>query len=162
MRTRRAVFRRAPKRGAMMKKMTWMTSGRSVCRHLLLLSAIAASAAYADTLRWTGGSATTSNFSDPDNWVSMGSHTIPERGDTLVFSGETRTTPYNDLDPDAVPIAGITFANDNSSGKTASFTITGEAAEQVREVDGTGLIRIIAVVFSAADIVEIDTAKETA
>lgn len=104
-----------------------MKTSTSTVFGIAALAAVAALtfAARGDTLTWTGGSATSDNFSDAANWSSSGSHTIPETGDAIVFAGETRTTPNNDLDPDTVSFAGITFSNDNTSGKTASFTITG-------------------------------------
>ena len=75
----------------------------------------------AETLVWTGAGST-DNFSDAANWEPAQQ---PASGDSLTFQGETRTSPVNDLDPDTVTFATILFANDGSTGKTASFTLSG-------------------------------------
>ncbi len=82
-------------------------------------------AARGDTLTWTGGSATSDNFSDAANWSSSGSHTTPQTGDTIVFMGETRTSPVNDLDPDLFTFKNLILSNDNTSGHAAAFTFSG-------------------------------------
>ena len=62
---------------------------------VLLLPRVAAAA----TCTWTGGSATTSNWSDPLNWdVCGGAHPLPIDGDTLVFPGAAaRLANSNDI-----------------------------------------------------------------
>jgi autotransporter-associated beta strand protein len=77
---------------------------------------------FGETLRWTGASSSSNNFSDQANWSPS---QVPANDDHLIFSGETRTNPYNDLDPEAVSFASITFENDGSEGKRAEFTISG-------------------------------------
>ncbi|MBO7687088.1 MAG: hypothetical protein J6V72_11925, partial [Kiritimatiellae bacterium] len=67
-------------------------------RLAVVLMAVALSVALpAGTLTWTGGSASSDNFSDSANWSPA---QAPASGDTLVFRGETRTSPVNDLDPE--------------------------------------------------------------
>jgi autotransporter-associated beta strand protein len=104
-------------------------------KRLLLLSAISLACAIAGgtTLTWTGGSQTSDNFSDADNWSPS---QAPASGDTLVFRGETRTTPYNDLDPDSYTFAKIVFTNDNSAGLSAPFTLTGNKLKLVGSITG--------------------------
>lgn len=75
----------------------------------------------AETLVWTGGG-DNDNFSNPNNWNPV---QAPASGDSLTFQGETRTTPYNDLDPASYTFADITFNNNNSAGMAAAFTLTG-------------------------------------
>lgn len=75
----------------------------------------------AETLVWTGGG-DNDYFSNPNNWNPV---QAPASGDSLTFQGETRTTPYNDLDPASYTFNTITFANDYSSGKTKAFTLSG-------------------------------------
>ena len=79
-------------------------------------------AARGDTLTWTGGSATSDNFSDAANWSPAQS---PASGDSLVFMGETRTSPVNDLDPDLFTFKNLILSNDNTSGHAAAFTFSG-------------------------------------
>ena len=90
-------------------------------------------AAHGGTLTWTGGSTTSDNFSDAANWSPS---QAPASGDTLVFRGETRTTPYNDLDPDSYTFAKIVFTNDNSAGLSAPFTLTGNKLKLVGSITG--------------------------
>ncbi len=98
--------------------------GGTMMRRLTVVSvAVALSAAVpAGTLTWTGGSATSDNFSDSANWSPA---QAPASGDTLVFRGETRTSPVNDLDPELFTFKELILSNDNSSGCSASFTFSG-------------------------------------
>ena len=98
--------------------------GGTMMRRLTVVSvAVALSVAVpAGTLTWTGGSATSDNFSDSANWSPA---QAPASGDTLVFRGETRTSPVNDLDPELFTFKELILSNDNSSGCSASFTFSG-------------------------------------
>jgi autotransporter-associated beta strand protein len=69
----------------------------------------------AKTTRWTGGHASSDNWSEADNWDNG----VPAVGDTLEFAGTTRLTPNNDIAADT-SFAAITFI----SGAGA-FTIGG-------------------------------------
>lgn len=74
----------------------------------------------AASLTWDGGGAD-DNWSTLENWSDGVSDPAlaPVTGDTLVFSGNTRTTPNNDL-------IGLTLAN-VSGGATAAFTFDATA-----------------------------------
>ncbi|HEU5396013.1 MAG TPA: autotransporter-associated beta strand repeat-containing protein, partial [Verrucomicrobiae bacterium] len=49
---------------------------------------------------WSGGSGTSSNWSDPANWNPANSTNVPPlAGDLLVFSGSSRPAPNNDYAP---------------------------------------------------------------
>lgn len=88
--------------------------------------------AQAATLVWTGGGAD-DNFSTPENWDPV---QAPAPGDSLTFAGETRTAPYNDLDPEKFIFASITFTNDGSAGKNAAFTLSGNTLKLSGSIKG--------------------------
>ena len=101
---------------------------------LALIASAGVFAAYGDTLTWNGGSTTSDNFSDAANWSPS---QTPATGDTLVFAGETRTSPVNDMDPELVSFATINFANDNSSGHAAAFTLSGNKLKLTKTITCT-------------------------
>ncbi len=96
-----------------------------------LLASAVVFTAHGDTLTWTGSSTTSDNFSDAANWSPS---QTPATGDTLVFAGETRTSPVNDMDPELVSFATINFANDNSSGHAAAFTLSGNKLKLTKTI----------------------------
>ena len=89
-----------------------------VCLSLLLLNA----AAQAAPFTWDGG-AGDNNWQSATNWSG---NVAPAADGTasLVFSGETRTSAYNDFGSNTV-FAGLAFANNRSPGMTAAFTLSG-------------------------------------
>lgn len=89
---------------------------------LFLSLGLLAAVAVADTFTWDGGGAD-SNWQTDANWNPDGK---PASDGTalLAFSGNTRNAATNTFDADTV-FAGINFLNDNSSGKTAGFTLSG-------------------------------------
>lgn len=84
--------------------------------------------AQAATLVWTGGGAD-DNFSTPENWDPV---QAPATGDSLTFAGETRTTPYNDLDPESYVFKDISFANTSGS----AFTLSGNKLRVSSSIKG--------------------------
>ena len=89
---------------------------------LLLALAFVAVAAHAAVFTWNGGG-TDNNWQTGANWTN----TIPPATDgsaSLNFSGAARTMTTNNITADTV-FTGISFANDNSSGKTNAFTLSG-------------------------------------
>ena len=104
-------------------KLSSFGGGVMKCRLALVsLVAVFSAAVPADTLTWTGGSTTSDNFSDSANWSPV---QTPASGDTLVFMGETRTSPVNDIDPEFFTFKELILSNDNSSGRSAAFTFSG-------------------------------------
>jgi len=79
-------------------------------------------AASAGTFTWDGGGAD-NNWQTDANWTPDGKPDA-DGSAALVFSGTARTAANNDFAADTV-FAGITFGNDNSSGKTGVFTLSG-------------------------------------
>ena len=77
-------------------------------------------AAQAATVTWDGGG-TDNNWTTPANWSG---DAAPAAGDTLAFSGGTRTAAANTYAADTV-FAGLSLLNDYTSGKTAAFTLSG-------------------------------------
>ncbi|MFO1512145.1 MAG: autotransporter-associated beta strand repeat-containing protein, partial [Verrucomicrobiota bacterium] len=72
----------------------------------------------AATLSWSGGSPTTSNWSDIQNWGFAGT---PTTGDTLIFPGaQPRLANVND-------IAGLTVSEIRFVGASGGYTISGNA-----------------------------------
>lgn len=69
------------------------------------------------TRTWNGGSATTDNWTDADNWGG----TAPVAGDSLVFDGSTRLSPVNDF------ASGTSFASITIAATAGNFNITGNA-----------------------------------
>jgi len=89
----------------------------------VLAAATMMSFAYAGQI-WDGGG-TNDNWSTTENWDD---DTSPTFGSALTFQGNIRNTANNDMTDisgDGQNAGGITFANDGSSGKTNSFTLTG-------------------------------------
>jgi autotransporter-associated beta strand protein len=79
-------------------------------------------AVQAATFTWDGGG--TDNFWLTDaNW-STDAKPASDGTATLAFSGNARNAATNTFDADTV-FGGISFANDNSAGKTAGFTLSG-------------------------------------
>ena len=81
-----------------------------------------ATAAHAAIFTWNGGGAD-NNWQTGANWTNA----IPPATDgtaSLTFSGNTRTVTTNTIAADTV-LTGINLVNDNSSGKTSAFTLSG-------------------------------------
>ena len=96
---------------------------------------------HAAPFTWDGGG-TNSNWKTGDNWSSNVAPTN-DGSSTLIFSGNTRTSPINNFDADTI-FAAITFANDFSTGKTAAFslsgnriTLGGDVTATLPTIDGT-------------------------
>jgi autotransporter-associated beta strand protein len=85
--------------------------------YLLLVTCAAAA-----TFTWDGGGAD-NNWQTAANWNPDGAP-ASDGSASLAFSGTTRTAANNNFTADTV-FAGITLANDYSSGKTAAFTLSG-------------------------------------
>ena len=90
----------------------------------LFLLALAPVATAGTLSSWNGGGGN-GNWSTAANW---GATTVPTgtsalTPSTLVFSGTTQTTTTNDLG--TVTVDSLSFTNDGSSGKTATFTLSG-------------------------------------
>ena len=81
-----------------------------------------AAATQATTFTWNGGGID-SYWQTDANW-SGGSKPTSDGSAVLAFSGVTRTSAANNFVADTV-FAGINLLNDASSGKTASFTLSG-------------------------------------
>ncbi len=106
--------------------MSWSASGQHTCRHrrprlrlshrplALAIVLICSPPATAATLTWTGASGTTNNWSDTDNWSPVAS---PTDGDTLIFAGSTRLSPFNNV--------GVKATLEFASGASA-FTLVGD------------------------------------
>lgn len=79
----------------------------------------------ADTLTWTGGGDRT-QWSDPLNWSSSGSHTVPQNGDSVYASATTGTTVSNDLSNLSLALLELKYVRDGSQGtsgrKYVNFT----------------------------------------
>ena len=76
----------------------------------------------ADTLTWKGGTGT--NWSEPANWTSSGTHTTPQNGDTVALSG----TSVNNLGSSDAPLqlAGMTVSgNVTLTGNAIAFPTAG-------------------------------------
>jgi autotransporter-associated beta strand protein len=71
----------------------------------------------AATVTWTGGSATTNNWTDAANWGG----TAPVAGDDLRFAGSTRLTPFNDF------AANTSFNSITFNAGAGDFFLTGNA-----------------------------------
>lgn len=86
---------------------------------------------FADTLTWKGG--TGGSWSEPLNWTSSGSNTVPKNGDSVVLSG----TSVNDLGSTASPLqlAGLTVSgNVTLTGNPLAFP---NAGSQISYSGGT-------------------------
>jgi autotransporter-associated beta strand protein len=70
------------------------------------------------TRTWNGGSSTDSNATSNANWTT---NVAPKVGDSLVFDGNARLTPNNDLPSDTI-LGGITF-----NAMAGSFTLSGNS-----------------------------------
>ena len=76
---------------------------------------------------WSGGSGTTSNWSDTNNWVD---HVAPVAGDNVIFpAGANRLTNTNNLTA-GTQLGNIVFA-------TGGYTIGGNAIDLSGTVDGS-------------------------
>src|SRR5690242_5889745 len=63
--------------------------------HLAFLAGMIAQTAPAATLVWNGGSGANNNWSDLNNWTTIG---VPASGDILIFPGTaSRLTNTNDI-----------------------------------------------------------------
>ncbi|NQX03014.1 autotransporter-associated beta strand repeat-containing protein, partial [bacterium] len=91
---------------------------------LFLLTALALPAAAA-TITWDGGSTTTRNWGNPDNWVG---NVAPVAGDGLAFAGSTRTDPNNNL------AAGTSFDILRFTVGASSFSLTGNGITLASDV----------------------------
>ena len=90
---------------------------------LLALAFGGATAADAAVFTWNGGG-TDNNWQTGANWTN----TIPPATDgtaSLTFSGNTRLVTTNNLAVADALFTGINLVNDNSSGKTNAFTLSG-------------------------------------
>lgn len=90
---------------------------RSFCALPLLSATLCASGS---VRVWDGGG-NDDNFSTAANWAG---DVAPSSGDCLVFMGRTRTSPYNDLDPESYSFTGIVFSNTTATCN-APFTLKG-------------------------------------
>ena len=89
---------------------------------------IAADPASAATLRWTGGHATSSDWSRLANWDTG---TAPVDGDTLVFpAGAARLVNNND-------IAGLRLAAIRFSGASGGYTLGGNGVVVTTSITST-------------------------
>jgi fibronectin-binding autotransporter adhesin len=84
--------------------------------------------ANAATNTWTGGSATTDNWSDAANW---GGNPVAA-GDWLIFDGSVRLTPNNNLG------AGTLFNNLAFGPSAGAFNVGGNAIILTNRLDGGG------------------------
>ncbi len=87
----------------------------------LLAALLAAPASHAAPFTWDGGAS--GYWLTDANWNPDGKPDT-DGSATLTFAGTARTTTTNDFPADTA-FAGITLGNDNSSGKTAAFTLSG-------------------------------------
>lgn len=83
---------------------------------------------------WTGNG-TDNNWSTAANW-SGGIAPVTDGTSSLIFSGNTQTTA-NNIFTTETPFSGIHFANDGSSGKTSSFTLTGNQIKLSGSISST-------------------------
>ena len=99
----------------------WLASLHSPAL-LLALAFDVATSAHAAVFTWNGGGAD-NNWQTGTNWTN----TVPPATDgsaSLTFSGNTHTVTTNNVAADTV-FTGINLVNDNSSGKTNAFTLSG-------------------------------------
>ncbi len=71
---------------------------------------------------WDGGGGD-SNWLTPANWNPDGAPAA-DGTSSLIFAGNARTAAANNFTADTL-FTGITFANNNTTGKTAGFTLSG-------------------------------------
>ncbi len=91
-----------------------------LCRKLMIAMGVCAGLCigFADTLTWKGG--TGGSWSEPLNWTSSGSNTVPKNGDSVVLSGVS----VNNLGSTESPLqlAGLTVSgNVTLTGNPLAF-----------------------------------------
>lgn len=93
-------------------------------------------AGWAATLSWSGGSPTTSNWSDIQNWGFAGT---PANGDTLIFPGsQPRLANINDL-------AGLTVSEIRFVGASGGYAISGNALTVTNGITATNTAGVNAI-----------------
>ncbi len=90
---------------------------------LLALALGSPAAAHAAPFFWDGTSTDNNYWLTPENWNPDGAPATDGTA-SLTFSGVTRNVTTNNADADTV-FTALSFANDNSTGKTAPFTLAG-------------------------------------
>jgi len=88
----------------------------------------------ADLFSWDGGGGD-NNWLTPANWNPDGAPAA-DGTSSLIFVGNTRTAAANNFAADTL-FTGITFANNNTAGKTAGFTLSGNRITLGGNVDTT-------------------------
>jgi hypothetical protein len=91
----------------------------SVAAMLAVAFAVGSGEAHAGTTTWSGGGGNAS-WSTSSNWS-----TVPTTSGTwsLVFGGTTQTTNTNNIG--SITVDSLTFGNNGTAGRNASFTLSG-------------------------------------
>ncbi len=114
----------------------WTNRGRTL---VMLAGAVAlvTGGMKADTLTWTGAG-DGAFWSDPANWSTTGSHTIPQRGDSVIACVDVNCKVTNDIAGLELPYLELRFKTASSSSDTRYADYYGE---KIKLTGGTNALK---------------------